>query len=594
MQEEKTHLDVLIEQAKEESLKDRFLKNKIVFLIDRLAKIQEDIDKKNIDQNYGYLAMLLYIFRYIKKEVGKDLADNVFKALSFTNWNFDVYKDLLNAEDEEKEIDILAEKFIKEENFKIEKEVLKSIIRDTWRDLLLERDFEFDKEVEKIRSYKKKLYMLLNSDVEKERRKIVEFLKEKKAFKVDLKLMNIGIVPTERCVNNCRFCLVDWKPSLEERGVDLTDEDFKRIADEVIKFAGKHGLIVTVTGGEPFLALDRVLYILKKAKTRVDITTSAFWAETKEKAGEIISKLIKAAKKNKNPKFWFTLQLSLDAFHQEVYRRNGEFKENVPLKNIANIIELSQKKFKELEVVLLTKYTRYQDPIVYLIKELEKRGFKPKITRKIYDKNFKISIYEKGEFKHYPALMRAYMSLGYGKEILIFYTAVESIGKASIMHEFEFPYFRKRVKDFFEGKNPEKLPVIGFEVSDDGNVYPGAHAIFTYSIGNVLKSSLDDIFEFACYDPLIIFLSLDPKKIVDIAVEVEKGLEVLKEKASSPFVAVYKILERPSMRLYITKKLIETMYPRNVVEELKNNFNFKDIKKEYYKNKEEEDVFIYS
>ncbi len=162
------------------------------------------------------------------------------------------------------------------------------------------------------------------------------------------------------------------------------------------------------------------------------------------------------------------------------------------------------------------------------------------------------------------------------------------------MHEFEFPYFRKRVKDFFEGKNPEKLPVIGFEVSDDGNVYPGAHAIFTYSIGNVLKSSLDDIFEFACYDPLIIFLSLDPKKIVDIALEVEKGVENLKEKASSPFVAVYKILERPSMRLYITKKLIETMYPRNVVEELKNNFNFKDIKKEYYKNKEEEDVFIYS
>ncbi len=592
--EEKTHLDVLIEQASEESLKDRFLKNKIVFLIDRLAKIQEEIDKKNIDQNYGYLAMMLYVFRYIKREVGVDLADDVFKALSFTNWNFDIYRDMLNAKSDEEEIDILAENFIKEEKFNIEKEVLKSIIRDTWRDLMLERDFEFDKEVEKIRNYKKKLYMLLDSDVENERRKIIEFLKEKKVFKVDLKLMNIGIVPTERCVNNCRFCLVDWKPSLEERNVSISDDDFMKIADEVIRFASKHGLIVTITGGEPFLALDRILYILKKAKTRVDITTSAYWADTKDKASEIISKLIKAAKKNKNPKFWFTLQISLDAFHQEVYRSNGEFKENVPLKNIANIIELSQKKFRELEVVLLTKYTRYQDPIVYLIKELEKRGLKPRITRKIYDKNFKISVYENGEFKLYPALMRAYMKLGMGREILIFYTAVESIGKASILHEFEFPYFKKRVKDFFEGKTQEKLPVIGFEVSDDGNVYPGAHAIFTYKIGNVLDSSLDEIFEFACYDPLIIFLSFDPKKIIDLAVEVEKGLEILKEKASSPFVAVYKILERPSMRLYITKRLIETMYPKEILEELKGRFNFENLKKEYYKNKEKEDVFIYS
>jgi len=447
------------------------------------------------------------------------------------------------------------------------------MVKAAWKWLNLDKNES--EEYNKIIDEKKRLYRLIDSEPDKRRKEIIEFLKNNNGPETDVKLLNIGIVPTELCVNNCRFCVAAWKSKPEERGKNITFEDFKKIASEVIKFAEKQRLILTVTGGEPFLELEKLEYLISEANSRLDITTSAVWASSEEKAHGVLSRIDEARRKNSKQNFHLSLQLSIDAFHQEVFRDDkGNYYQNVPLENLINVIKVAQEKFPEIELVLLTKLSVYPDPLAQLILKLKSEGYQVKLKEKLYREGLEVPLLEGGTMVTKPALLKAYMELippdssePTGQPILIFYTAVESIGKASALEEFEFPGFRKEVKEFLEGKFSEPLPVIGIEVGDDGYVYPGAHSIYTWSVGNILKESLNEIYERMRYDPIIRALNSHPHQIVKIAQEVEK-IDLRNE--SSPLAAVYKTFERPELRLYITKRLLQEIPEyKNFLEKLK-------------------------
>ena len=110
--------------------------------------------------------------------------------------------------------------------------------------------------------------------------------------------------------------------------------------------------------------------------------------------------------------------------------------------------------------------------------------------------------------------------------------------------------------NFLDQGKEEKFPLMGLEVSDDGNVYPGAHAIYAWSIGNILEKNFEEIISNLEYDPLVIAMAEKPWTIKDIALNNRPRLyEDLKD-SSSPLVALYKILEDDRLRLDITKELV--------------------------------------
>jgi organic radical activating enzyme len=579
-----THLDVMIKNTKDESLEERYLKAKKTFLTGKLAHIQEEIDSKNISQDIGFLIMILYIFEFIEKEVGKIYAEHMLDFLSFTGWPLELFKPILDQGSFEEKVDLAVKTNYRNLDASTHTRTVELVLK-VWKGLRLDREFE--KEIEKVVEGKKALYSLIGSKPDLERRSLVKRLAAKGEKRIKLKLLNVGIVPTERCPNSCRFCLAPWKASVEERrGKALSEEEFKKIADQVIELADEKNLILTITGGEPFLELERVLYILRNAKTRVDVSTSGFWAGDLEGAEGILSKLSQAIKENKNPKFSFSLQVSLDSFHQEIRLENGSLRENVPLSNIANIIELTQTKFSDIEVCPLTKYTLYEDPLVRLLIELKKRGLKAKLVNKYSDPRMKVSVVDReGKLVAKPALLKAYLGFDKGTPILISYSVVENIGRASILEPFEFPAFRQQTEDFISSKDAmETLPLIGLEVSDDGNVYPGAHSLYSWSIGNVLETDLREIYNIAEYDPLFIALAENPVRIKNMALELEpKGEEELRQ-ASSPLVAIFKILENQWIRLYITKRLImeDPAYSSELKEELGLDISPEELKEEYH------------
>ena len=559
-------MDYLLKIVDRKDLEGRFLDKVLTFLINRLAKIQEVIDSGELREDYGKLLMVLYVYVYIEKYAWKykDYILDFFEK--FTGWDFKAYEEFFNLKGSfEERVEWFCYRFSRNEGIPIHKEVLREIILEKWKELNLERDFNIERELKRIEERKKKIYFNF-IEFEKRRKMIINLIKKYKK-RIDLKFYNIAIVPTEKCMNNCRFCLIPWKPSLDERNVK--DIDFEKIAKKVIEFAYKNGLVITITGGEPFLEIDKVKYIIRNAKTPVELTTSAAFARDINVAKKYLEEIYKEAKRNRNRYFRLILQISLDAFHQEVYLKDGELVENIPLSCVANVLQLLQEEFIDLYACLLTKYTTYYDPIVYLLDELKRRGYDVYLTDKVYSNKFLVSVYnlKENKFENKPALLRAYLKFknGKGRDVLVLYSMVENIGRASLLYDFEIPWFKKRVEELVKGKSSETFKLLGLEVSDDGYVYPSAHVVYTFPLGNLMEDDLEDIVKDLSYDPLIIAMYKDPNKIVKFALEVEPRMINELKNSSSPLVVIYKILENPLLRYYITKRLILDMdYPDEI------------------------------
>ncbi|MBI5749076.1 MAG: radical SAM protein [Nitrospinae bacterium] len=548
-----THIESEIRTFKDAGIEDLYISQKGIFLTERLARIQEAVDKKGVGEGQGFLLMVLYIFQFIENE--SSLVDKILDCLSFTGWPLKRFLPLLdkNSLDEK----IKSAIYIYNEIYKNSKlaESDASFILTIYNELNLQKDRK--NELEGIVEKAKRNYSQIGIGYDLERSRLIKSLADKNSRRVKLNLQNIAIIPTELCPNNCRFCLSPWKADVSERG-RKADKDYQELMDKIIRFAEDKKITLTITGGEPFLEMERVLYLLKRCKTRIEATTSGIWADEKEKTENIL-KRINEAVKGKN----FILQISLDAFHQEMIFKEGILNENIPLNNIANIIEISQKKFPNIMLCLLLKYTRYHDPFVRLLKELEARGFKWSLKDKQFNPRLTVpAAGVDGNLIMKPALQKAFLKLEnthpQAKPIFIMYTQMERIGKAVLLEEFEFPVHKERLQRFLEGEdNSEKFPLSNIEVSDDGNVYPEAYSLYSWSLGNIWEASLDEIYKLAEYDPLIIALAEEPARIRDIAFRLKPELHDEVNGLSSPISAVYKMLEGHEMRLRITEELIK-------------------------------------
>ena len=561
---EETHLEFMMKSSRRKSLRERYVDAKAVFLREILSRAQAEVDRQGINQDIAFLSMMMYVQEFIAREIGGEYAGDIYSSLAFTGWPFEAYSPLLESGNLQEKAAKAASLFVELEKNRIRKEAegyIKNEVIRTWKALGFDSRRDWTSLAAEVVEEKKKLYSRIGSEADLERRELVKELAEAGAKKVELNLLNVGLVPTEMCPSECRFCLAPWKSRAEERlGKAVSDEEFVKMAREVAAFAGDRGIILTITGGEPILEMDRVINILGIANTRVELTTSGYWAGSMESTHRILRALEGAVESNPSKNFSFSLQLSVDFFHQEVRRGgNGELREGIPVRNLANLVEAVLTEH-DLELCLLPKYTRYEDPMVYLFQELERRGLRPRVVRKFFDPRLRVSVQgENGALVEKPALLKGYVGFeSTDKRIFLLYTAVEGIGGAGAMEPFEFPAFKTRTREFLEQEEShEKFPIIGLEVSDDGNVYPGAHALYSWCLGNLMETRLEEIVRLMEHDPLVIALAEDPAAIKNEALKINPGLREELGKASSPLVALYKILEDDIMRLKITKRLSE-------------------------------------
>ena len=126
----------------------------------------------------------------------------------------------------------------------------------------------------------------------------------------------------------CRFCVWSSPPSVRSpRGTARALD--KAIADAIFCSSRYHFKRLTITGGgEPFLAMDRLCHLLTSFRAdTILITTSATWATSRQRVDAVLRKLA-ACLRARNVRSGFTLNISLDEYHQE----------RIPLANIERVV----------------------------------------------------------------------------------------------------------------------------------------------------------------------------------------------------------------------------------------------------------------
>jgi organic radical activating enzyme len=151
-------------------------------------------------------------------------------------------------------------------------------------------------------------------------------------------LRNIGMVMTFKCQVACPHCVIGAGPNRKE---EMRIEDLSSWIRQASAYRNGHILAVGLTGGEPF-------YNLQKLRTVVDLTvsngmlptavTNAFWAESREKAMEVLNFL---------PGL-HVISVSADAYHQA----------QIPFENVKNAVLAARELGRICEVAVCTEDER--------------------------------------------------------------------------------------------------------------------------------------------------------------------------------------------------------------------------------------------
>lgn len=150
-------------------------------------------------------------------------------------------------------------------------------------------------------------------------------------------LSNFGLMLTYKCTIACPHCIVNAGPHRKE---EMQAEDAMRWLDEIKAFnEGKpFPTGISVTGGEPFYnirLLKQVTDYAGKLGFIVSVVTNAYWAETREKALEVLEGL-KAIQ---------MVSVSTDPYHQE----------SIPFSSVKNAIYACKKLERVYNVALATE-----------------------------------------------------------------------------------------------------------------------------------------------------------------------------------------------------------------------------------------------
>ncbi|HZP11318.1 MAG TPA: radical SAM protein [Nevskiaceae bacterium] len=125
--------------------------------------------------------------------------------------------------------------------------------------------------------------------------------------------MKLALLITAHCNAGCTHCSTSCGPHRSEH---LSREQIFRLIDEAAELNGSEKLRVLLSGGEPFLAFDLLLDVVRHARDKraiVTCVTNAYWATSIEKARDLLRQLKAAGLRS--------FAISTSRFHQQFIKR---------------------------------------------------------------------------------------------------------------------------------------------------------------------------------------------------------------------------------------------------------------------------------
>jgi MoaA/NifB/PqqE/SkfB family radical SAM enzyme len=148
-------------------------------------------------------------------------------------------------------------------------------------------------------------------------------------------LKNIGLFITFKCQVACPHCIVQAGPGrMEAMTLETIDSHISQIAS----YRQGHIRMIAITGGEPFVDIDRLRHVVAMAAQRhllVSVVTNAFWAETPGRANAVIESIPGLS----------LIAISTDRYHQE----------SIPFERVKNAIQAAESCGVPYDVSLCTE-----------------------------------------------------------------------------------------------------------------------------------------------------------------------------------------------------------------------------------------------
>lgn len=426
-------------------------------------------------------------------------------------------------------------------------------------------------------------------------RKFSEFVSFKDALIPDLDLFQIAL--TRRCIAGCRHC------QLVQRGADgrLKGEARTRQLERFIEIAEEDERFrrIALVGGEIFdhdFAVEDTLFVLRNSKIPVSLQTNANFADSLEDADRVIGKIHEAASHKfgteyANGEVAVAIQISMDMFHQEIISdKYGNLRQRIPVQNIANILQIVAEKYPQIGIQINCMFEpEYIQQRNELKLELKSRGY----LLGEYDERESFAITNgEGDREIYDSLIKVVLLDLERKPISDHYFQIQmdfvnKIGWATLLRDFEYLRNYRLTPLFISGMSDIAFPPQAVAIADDGSVNLYSIFLDTWSVGNVNEEDLIDVLRLAKDDPLLNFLEGDAHGLLLLTLEVEPDFIEDVRSEPNPLSIIFKILESPSRRLYLTKLLIIDMLRREGKTDLLSELGLQEedrnsLRAEYY------------
>lgn len=373
------------------------------------------------------------------------------------------------------------------------------------------------------------------------------------------RMAKLGIIPAMGCPQTCRHCMFIFRPLMKNTDDPTTIFD---IVDELTTS-------VLFTGGDLSKHLDHFYDAIAHIEhvTTFAILLNGDFADSRDVTESILGKMAAAIRRRPVtwPKAKVMLQISFDEFHQEVVvNRKGELSERIPVTKIANIVEMAPKFSDEIQLCLLHKQVHYnfsmdlfqKGVFARLVQELGRRGHQVQVLSSAPSSRLKRNPSNPKEpaqlIKDATFVLTRYPDA----HMLLTSTTIDAYGRANMMELHEAVNERDLLQQMLDGNGTagetfDKDLMLWF--NGWATLFSAVHVC----LGNIFDDGMEVIRQRQVKDPLSNALNRFDLRLLDYYRELNDDLDDIIAGSTSPHHLFHTITEEGSMRLHMTRRLLE-------------------------------------
>ena len=403
----------------------------------------------------------------------------------------------------------------------------------------------------------KERYADMLADEDRERLALVDAMPD---VELPSKLDKLGIIPAMGCPQTCRHCMFIFRPLM--KNTDDPSTVFE-IVDELTRS-------VLFTGGDLSKHLEHFYNAISSIEhvTTFAILLNGDFADSREETQRVLG--LMAAAIRRRPIIWpkakVMLQISFDEFHQEVVvDKKGNLNERIPVTKIAHIVETAPKFSEEIQLCLLHKQVSLNFSMALfekgvfarLVRELGRRGHQVQVLSSAPSARLK----RNPENPQAPAQLIRDATFVLAKypdtHMLLTSTTIDAYGRANMMELHEAVNERDLLQQMLDGNGTagetfDKDLMLWF--NGWATLFSAVHVC----LGNIFEDGMDVIRQRQVKDPLSNALNRFDLRLLSYYRELKDDLDDIISCSTSPHHLFHTITEEGSMRLHMTRRLLES------------------------------------